>query len=184
MVGLYWYYILSIYIYAWFTVSWYDTVYLIDVSWCYIIDVVWLYNGFLYHVSHTGVNYDVDCGDLMLVETIVLMLIWTGCVCVFGWFFLLPIAVSFGWVPFCPEWQCFGFLHRLAGSLINRLVGQKAVWLGCFGGVARFRTLMMIGMSNLRSHQGRCPQVPRSALFGLDISLDISLDSVVTDPDR
>lgn len=136
-------------------------------------------------MNHNGVNYDVDCGDLMLVETIVLMLIWTGCVCVClvdsSCCPLQSLLVGFLSVL---NGSCFGFLHRLAGSLINRLVGQKAVWLGCFGGFARFRTLMMIGMSNLRSHQGRCPQVPRSALFSLDVSLDISLDSVMTDPDR
>ena len=77
------------------------------------------------------------------------------------------------WVPSQVGWQFDKSFGWAEGCLV-----------GMFWGVARFRTLMMIGMSNLRSHQGRCPQVPRSALFSLDISLDISLDSVMTDPDR
>ena len=68
-------------------------------------------------MSHTGVNYDVDCGDLMLVETIVLMLIWTGCVCVC----LVDSSC-------CPlQSLLVGFLSVLNGSVLGSFTGWLAV---------------------------------------------------------
>jgi hypothetical protein len=51
---------------------------------------------------------------------------------------LLPIAVSFGWFPFCPEWQLFWVPSQVGWQFDKSFGWAEGCLVGMFWGVCSF----------------------------------------------